>query len=75
VELAQLLRQVQGATIAEASEVTVGDATSVPPAGHGGMVEQLERLARLRAQGALGEQEYLEAQQAVIDAASRGGTA
>jgi hypothetical protein len=75
IELAQLLRQVRGATAAEAAEVTVGEATGTHPAGHGGLVEQLERLAHLRQQGALGEQQYLEAQQAVIDAAARGGTA
>jgi hypothetical protein len=75
VELSQLLRQVQGATVTEAASLTVGEATGYGTAGPDGMVDQLERLARLRQQGALGEQEYLEAQQAVIDAASRGGRA
>jgi hypothetical protein len=38
-------------------------------------VDQLERLATLKQQGALGELEYLQAKQAVIDAAARGGSA
>ncbi len=36
------------------------------------MVDQLERLARLHASGALSEQEYEDAKLAVIGAASRG---
>ena len=74
LELSQLLRQVQGATATEAASLTVGEATGFGTAGADGMVDQLERLARLRQQGALGEQEYLQAQQAVIDAAARGGS-
>jgi hypothetical protein len=82
VGLASLLRQVQGMTVAEAAGTTVAEATRAgdpaeageadPPAG---MVEQLERLARLKERGALGELEYLQAKQAVIDAAAKGGTA
>lgn len=85
VELAQLLRQVQGATVAQAAEVTVADATDgawgdTEAAGRlggdadptaEGLVDQLERLARLKAEGALGELEYLQAKQAVIDAARK----
>jgi hypothetical protein len=37
-----------------------------------GLVDQLERLARLHESGALGEQEYADAKLAVIGAASRG---
>ena len=44
-------------------------------ATEGGLVDQLERLARLHDTGAIGELEYLEAKQAVIGAASRGQTA
>ncbi len=75
LELARLLRQVQGVTTAEAAETTVGEATGVDPSGDDGLVDQLERLARLKQQGALGELEYLQAKQAVIDAASKGGAA
>jgi hypothetical protein len=74
VELGQLLRQLQGVTVAEAAEITVGEATHGAPGGSG-LVEQLERLARLRDHGKIGESEYLEAQQAVIDAAAKGGSA
>jgi hypothetical protein len=38
-------------------------------------VDQLERLSRLHEQGALGEQEYRDAQRAVIEAAAKGETA
>jgi hypothetical protein len=75
VELARLLRQVQGATAAEAAEITVGEATGVDASGDDGLVDQLERLARLKQQGALGELEYRQAKQAVIDAAAKGGAA
>ena len=37
-----------------------------------GLVDHLERLARLHESGALGDQEYEDAKQAVIGAASRG---
>jgi hypothetical protein len=73
-ELAGLLRQVQGQTVAEARSLTVGEATAADDAPSG-LVDQLERLARLKEAGALGELEYLQAKQAVIDAASKGGTA
>jgi hypothetical protein len=74
VELARLLRQVQGVTTTEAAETTVGEATHGDPSDDG-LVDQLERLARLKQQGALGELEYLQAKQAVIDAATKGGAA
>lgn len=85
-ELAQALRQLEGMAAAAAASTTVAEATSaaggeappgstVGPARPSGMVDQLERLARLHEQGALDEVEYRQAQQAVIDAASRGGTA
>lgn len=69
-DLARLLRQVQGVTAAEAGSVTVAQATGVDDADDG-LVDQLERLARLKEQGALGELEYLQAKQAVIDAARK----
>ena len=47
-------------------------ATATAGAARGGLVDQLERLARLHDSGALGELEYMEAKQAVIGAASRG---
>ena len=82
-DLAQALRQVASMTAAAASATTVGEATGADDGpglptvlgGHSGLVDQLERLARLHEQGALGEQEYLEAQRAVIEASSRGGMA
>jgi hypothetical protein len=73
VELARLLRQVQGVAVAEAAEVTVGEAMGTDPPGHADLVDQLERLAKLKQQGAIGELEYLQAKQAVIDAAARAG--
>lgn len=75
VDLAQLLRQVQGAAVIEASGLTVGEATGADSTDDDGMVSQLERLARLKDQGALGELEYLQAKQAVIDAATKGDAA
>lgn len=72
-ELANLLRQVRGVTAAEAGAVTVAQATGADGEPSGALVDQLERLARLKAQGALGELEYLQAKQAVIDAATRDG--
>ena len=68
-------------TIAEAlspqppgAGVTSAWATTSAEAGPGpsGLVDQLERLARLHDTGALGELEYMEAKQAVIAAASHG---
>ena len=43
--------------------------TAVEP---NGMIDQLERLARLRESGALTDQEYDDAKMAIIGAASRG---
>jgi hypothetical protein len=82
-DLAQALRQVASVTAAAASTTTVGDATGAdgspgtvhPSAAHSGLVDQLERLSRLHEQGALGEQEYRDAQRAVIEAAAKGETA
>lgn len=71
-ELAELLHHVQGRTTAEAVSVTVGEATGVEDVPSE-LVDQLERLARLKERGALGELEYLRAKQAVIDAAAKGG--
>ncbi len=84
-ELASAMRQVSlRAGTRGASTTTVADALADPdrraaapsPADAGseprGMVDQLERLARLHASGALSEQEYEDAKLAVIGAASRG---
>ncbi len=75
IELAQLLRQVQGATAVEAAALTVGEAIGDDPPGQADLVDQLERLAKLKQQGAIGELEYLQAKQAVIDAAAKRGRA
>ena len=85
VDLASMLRQLQGVTMVEAASTTVAEAThpvatdpTPPGLGHqasSGLVDQLERLAQLKEQGALGELEYLQAKQAVIDAAARGESA
>jgi hypothetical protein len=79
-ELASAMRQVSiRASRNATSTTTVADAMAMSGgAGVGatvepdGMVDQLERLARLRESGALTDQEYDDAKVAVIGAAARG---
>ena len=61
-----LAAQAAGSTGAESA---AAESTAVEP---NGMIDQLERLARLRESGALTEQEYDDAKTAIIGAASRG---
>ena len=61
-----LAAQAAGSTGAESA---AAESTAVEP---NGMIDQLERLARLRQSGALTEQEYDDAKMAIIGAASRG---
>ncbi len=81
-ELARTLRAMaSAATTMAADQTTVADAlrddptatiaATDPPTGVPDLVSQLERLAALHRDGSLGELEYLQAKQAVIDAAAR----
>lgn len=82
-ELARALCAAAGAaSVAAADQVTIAEALPTRDAtdpltdrDDTSMVAQLERLAALKRDGALGELEYLRAKQAVIDAAARGEVA
>lgn len=73
-QLAVLLREARDRAAAQATSTSVGGPATADDAPSG-MVEQLERLARLRSEGSLGDAEYLQATRAVIDAASKGRVA